>query len=167
MGFQKLYKKQTRRGSMEDFSSMPDGFDGSKSGFNEAAYMMVRLHQLQTGINQARLNPLGSDPQTGTPYYKLWLSCLDALYSEMSGKFEEKQKKELKAYQQIIRSKLLTNPIYRRSYSAVSGTSKMLFNQSNWIDIEHLLMQYEEKLKLYKEEHGLGNPNMGTAGLFG
>ena len=146
---------------------MPDGFDGSKSGFNEAGYMMVRIHLLQTAMNQAKLNPLGSDPQTGTPYYKLWLSCLDSLYSEMSGKLELKEKKELRAYQQIIRSKLLTNPIYRRSYSAVSGTGKMVFNQSNWQDIEHLLMRYEERVKFYKEEHGLGNPSMGTAGLLG
>lgn len=146
---------------------MPDGFDGSKAGFNEAAYMMVRLHQLQTAINQARLNPLGSDPTTGTPYYKLWLSCLDGLYSEMSGKLNDAQKKELKAYQQIIRSKLITNPIYRQTHSAVTGTNRTIFNHQAWADIEHLLMQYEEKLKVFKEEHGLGNPDMGTAGLFG
>ncbi len=66
--------------------------ENSKGEFNQAGFIMMRLHDLFRMNDMLACSPLAIDPATNEYSYKIMFANLVSVYSTVSAKFDEKEK---------------------------------------------------------------------------
>ena len=129
-------------------------YEGKVSTFNEAALKMVRLDNLQTAMNQFRINPfirLHSEHQFD---FELWAACLDGLYLEVSSKLSDKEDEKIMKLLNTAREEMAT--LLKIRDTSLWGAQIHRIKMSN---IRIALFNAEKTIRRMLDEHGLGSPN--------
>ena len=131
-----------------------------KSLFNEAGFIIQRLHRLQDRINMVRTNPLLFNPELNCYNYQVWFADLSSLLNEVWGKLTDDEQKEFELQRKTIRQALNTLPIHKTINNAEKNISVLKVDNATWTLIEDSLDSLEKKIRNAMDKHGLGNPDM-------
>jgi len=145
-----------------------DSTDGEVSEWNEAVFKMKRLHDIQTEINNSKMDPLSkNDCLVNLWNFQVWINSVLALYSEGQAKYSDDEIKEVNQIKDLIENYIKKYPIYnmviKQNYSCKKET-KPYFSQDNWENIRKLIVVLESKVKLYNDKHGLSTKNQENMG---
>ncbi len=70
---------------------------GEKSQFNQAAYLMRRIDEIESRLDRMNTNPFGEEPEFGgLKNYQVMLSDLQSLLSAISPKLTSEEIKEVR-----------------------------------------------------------------------
>jgi len=130
--------------------------EGKSAKFNAGLAFVERVHDLQTAINAAKLNPLAINPSTGTYNYENLTTCADSLISEGWDKFSPDEKKVLERMEAILNKLKKFYPPVRFN----SDGSPLLIPQ-NFEKIMDFFKVFERKIKEIYGTHDLNNPSKG------
>ena len=135
--------------------------DGEVSEWNEALFKMKRLHDLQTEINRCNMMPLSKHFLTGEWNYIILFRSICALYSEGNAKYKEKELTEVNGIKTTIEKHLKYCPPHKHKNKASYGGNQMqwIFNDDNWELLKLLLQDFEFRVRLYNDKHGLSTKN--------
>ena len=140
-----------------------DSNDGEVSEWNEAVFKMKRLHELQTEINRVKMDLLSKHDLKNNLYnYEVWLSSIDALYSEGQAKYKPTEITELDNLKKLIEMYREVLPVHtykvKDSYSCNNKVRPSLIIH-NWKALKNLIDLFESKVKYYNDKHGLSTKN--------
>jgi len=135
-----------------------DSFDeGEISNFNEAAFRMMRIHEEQREKNFAMKDLLGVHPIYGKYNYLLWADCLFILFREGYSKYSAQEHEEVNKLKEEIEEIIDNNHIIK---VRKEGNKRIkTTNYEVWKVLKKKLEEFEYKVKLYNEKHGLGGEN--------
>jgi len=137
----------------------PDS-DGEVSEWNEALFKMKRLHELQTEINKCNMMPLSKHFLNGEWNYIILFRCISALYSEGNAKYKALELEEVNKLKDVISQHLSICPPHKTKSKAGSGNQmQWTLDQDNWNILRKLLEEFEYKVRLYNDKHGLSTQN--------
>ena len=132
---------------------------GRTSEWNEAMLKMTRLHQIQTLINEFRMNLSGMSNQKFN--YEHVANLLHVLYYEGRSKYSESERKKVDNIKDLVTRGLEARPPHKKSVSNTFGKTKELAitNHQNFNDYIKLLDIYESTVKDLNDKHGLTTSN--------
>lgn len=148
-----------------NYSEPATDTDVGKGMFNEAIFVVRRLSDLQTQVNNARLNPLAFNIEHGVYNYQIWFSSLTSLMSETWAKLSDDEKKDAETIRALLNKALISFPPHK-IVNKIGVGQETSFIKENWNIIESGLMLFEKKIKSLMDTHGLGNPNIEGEGMF-
>ena len=128
--------------------------DSKRSLFNAGVALAERIDQLQRAINMARFNPLAIDNNLGIYNYQVMVYSNDGLLQESWAKLTEKEKLEGKRIKNLVHNFIETFPLIKE----VEG--KPVIINHNYKKFCILITLYENKNKIFLDEHNLNAPNM-------
>jgi len=76
------------------------------SEFTEANLKMTRLHELQSAMNQLRINPFSKSHSQSQYNFELWMACIDGLFLEVFTKVKIKRREECRKKINYAKSKM-------------------------------------------------------------
>lgn len=128
--------------------------EGKKSYFNAGMAQADRVDTLQRVLNWARFNPLGFNTEFGRLNYEVMVFACHGLLKECWGKITENEKVDGQRWKNLIESFLEVNPIITKT---PQGEPKV--NNKNLKDFMKLIDLYENKIRVFLEEHDMNSPN--------
>ena len=136
--------------------------EGLVSEWNEALFKMKRLHQVQTEINIAKMNPLGKNRAIGRWNFEIWFSLVCSLFEEGYSKYKQEEIEEIDNLKKTIEDLLETKHPYEVVNSAKYGGKFVKNNKlikENWLLLKKIIEIMERKVKIYNDQHGLSTKN--------
>jgi len=135
--------------------------DGHISEWNEAMFKMKRLHELQTEINRCNMMPLSKHSLTGEWNYVILFRSICGLYSEGNSKYKRLELEEVNKIKNMISKALKHCPphITRNKAGYGANQTQSVFSEENWEMLVKLLEEFEFKVRLYNDAHGLSTKN--------
>jgi len=122
------------------------------SEFNELQFKMIRIHKLQEQINDLWVNPLAANFAFGEYNYRLLISILQSLYSEVHPKCEEKEKEDIQIMMDEIEDYLEENEPYSSSNHPTS--KKLQLDIDNWKELKKRIIKLNLKVRELLDAHG-------------
>lgn len=141
--------------------SVDDDDDSAK--FNEAAFIMRRLNNLQDRMNLLRSNIISFNEELNDYNYHVFFNDTCSLLSETWAKLDEDERKDCEKIRNLLKEAFNKTPPHKRK--VVLGKSEIKFDKKTWDIIEDVLFTFERKVKCYMDKHGMGNPNADDRGL--
>ena len=132
---------------------------GQISEWNEGDYKNLRLHKAQEIINFASIDPFKKLNFFGTIIfgYKAWFEGINILFREGKAKYSETEFGEVKKLREEIETLLSENEICKEFEER--GRRVISINLNNWKEIKKKLNDYEDKVYMYNDSHGLSTRN--------
>lgn len=134
--------------------------DYSKTLFNEAGFIVKRMHDLHDRINKARNNPLAWNVEEACYNYQLIFNASVSLLKESWAKLTDDEQKELWNLKDLITKTMKVLPVHQDIYKESTDTKETNINYDNWSRVEKLLDIFENKIQISLEAHGLSNPDV-------
>jgi hypothetical protein len=133
----------------------------NRSLFNEAGFIIQRLHKIQDRINlMIRPNPLLWNQELNCYNYQVWFADLSSLLNEVWGKLSDDEQEDIEKLRQLIRTALKDLPIHKIVRDEERNTTKLIVDEKIWATIENNIDKLEKKIRVAMESHGLGNPDV-------
>ena len=132
---------------------------GQISEWNEGDYKNLRLHKAQEIINFASIDPFKKLNFLGTILfgYKAWFEGINILFREGKAKYSETEFNEVKKLKKEIEGLFSTNEICTESVTR--GRATISIDLKNWEKIKERIDEYEDKVYMYNDSHGLSTRN--------
>lgn len=126
---------------------MPE--ENNKSPYQEGNLQLNRLNSLQEKINEVNLNLRVFDEEIQGYNYNIKFNLLNTLFSEVSARCSEKEKKLAKKFEKGIPQLMLTNSPHRPGSIAVGGLIRheIKFYQKDFDILKKILFGYELIIK--------------------
>jgi len=121
--------------------------EGSASKYNEAWLKMRRLHDLQSMINIAGLNPTAFNPELGIYNYQVKVNCCNALLLEVWGKLNEEERHNAVTMKEAIEEKMIKNPIHENKKDFSKNKTITVLENKNWNVLKGWIFKYETLIK--------------------
>lgn len=144
--------------------------EGEVSEWNEGNFKSLRLHQAQDLMNRAKIYPLKkfgmeSDSKFN---YEIWIDSIIILFGEGAAKYSGEEYAEVCALQSKVTDMMEKNPpcASKKSYVNEDYHKVTSVNQEHWRALKKKIEEFEYKVKLYNDKHGLSTRNVGTKGMF-
>jgi hypothetical protein len=134
---------------------MEDEGGGKESEWNEGNLKSHRLDDIQQIINFCKMNPLGITG--GKFHYELLVRAIGILYGEGHSLYDNAEIEEVdKIMKDVEKCMRFAPPHYPNIINKFNGHRKtFLFIQKNYDFLMQLLYEFEMKVKLLNNNHGL------------
>jgi hypothetical protein len=144
------------------FDYNPDDLKVSK--INPAWLKMERLNEINSLINNSKLNPSAFNIDYSEYNYLLWLRGINNLLQEVEPKFEDTEKERIYKLKAAIETNLNNFPVMEVKNEL--GRQKTLWNELLWRIYKKWFEQYENEVKTLADKHGLDTPQQSESSLF-
>lgn len=137
-----------------------------KSDFNEAAYKMQRIHELQQVINKCSIDKTGwfvgeEGLKMGTlkyddkskRNYEVIYSCLVQLCMEMRGKLSATEQRDISIKRNVAKEVMRNYPIFTYTLEGDGSGKKETFNNYHWTILDNYLIDFEELVRYLLDVH--------------
>jgi len=126
---------------------------GEKSQFNQAAYLMRRIDEIESRLDRMNLNPFGQEHgEKGLLNYKIMLADLQSLLSAISPKLNSTELDEIKS---LIKKAI--NLSCSLPFMTYGRNSQPQFRNMNLLT--EAILNCRLKIENYIDKKGIGNPN--------
>lgn len=120
--------------------------------FNSAIAQTQRIADIQSKINQCKINPFIPDIDNLNLYnFEVWHSCLNSLYSEARPKCTEKERDNYEALNRGVIALFKKCPPAKKD-----GSDKVYFDT----EVLEALVLLENLIREYLDIHQLNTPNL-------
>ncbi len=132
-----------------------DGVQEKLSGFDQKAFIQIRLHELLSNIDKLSFNPLLKNYDYGVYNYIIIKNNLFCVYQTIYSKLSDKEKPSAK----LERSKL-REVIKLKVYSKINNNGMVItkFDEQNWELISEEINDFRCLLEDLMDAHGF-NPS--------
>lgn len=137
--------------------------DTEKAKFNEAAFIMRRLNNLQDEMNLLRSNLTSFNEEKNDYNYKIFLNHTCSLFNEVWSKLSPEEKEEGERLRTLLKNVINNNMIHK--VISVKGKKQIRLDNVVWPIFENVLYTFERNIKCYLNNHGMGNPTEDDEGL--
>lgn len=121
------------------------------SEFNELQFKMIRIHKLQDQINELWLNPLQPSLAFGDYNYKLLISILENLYSEVHPKCDEKEQEKVKGIFDSINELAENEPPFEKQHPMAKNVT---LDRKKWLTLKVKLKELNLYIRTLLDNHG-------------
>lgn len=129
--------------------------------YNQAFYLMLRLHELMKRIDLCNINPQEFNYEFNNYNYKIIFNDLNSVLFLISSKLTTKELQDAKNIKYCISQIIQELPIWVDiSSSTFGGTiNQKHLNQKNWGLLMEFLSKFRLELESLMETHKIGNPS--------
>ena len=127
-----------------------------ESGYDQKAFLQIRLHELLSNIDILNINPLSFNKEYNSFGYKVIFNNLVSVLQTISSKLKEDELGEANNMRKVL-NKLIELPLYNQITGADYKTY-IKFNQESWNDIQEKLYSFRCLLEKFMDSHGF-NPS--------
>ncbi len=131
--------------------------------YNQAGFQMLRIHEIESRINEHFVSPLKYDIESQCFNYQKMLADFDNLLNIVDSKLSEKERESIDKLRKGLKKFQEDNPIYEELNR--DGRSFRVFKRKNWDILSELIYDYRRNLSRLMDAHGLGNPDKKNAGV--
>jgi len=126
---------------------------GEKSQFNQAAYLMRRIDEIESRLDRMNTNPFGEEPEFGgLKNYQVMLSDLQSLLSAISPKLTSEEIKEVR---ELIKKTAIIS--FSIPFMTFGKNSQPQFK--NMYVLTEAILDCRLKIESFIDKKGIGNPN--------
>lgn len=129
-----------------------------EASFNQAGYSQLRLHNLFMRIDELNSNSSAYNYKLNSYNFNIVFNDLVSVYSIISSKLNETEKKDLIKKRKEITNLLATNPPHKKITNYL-GESRIGFSSIALDDLNKLLLEFRDLLENLMEKYKIGNPN--------
>lgn len=130
---------------------MDENVFNKESGYDQKAFLQIRLHNLIGTYDKASLVPLEKDLQSGLYGYQIMANTLTTIYLTISSKLNKDEKDKALIYRNY-----LTELIKKSIFFSEQGKKGIYWN--NWSELNDHLFFFRRLLEDCMDKHGF-NPS--------
>ena len=142
------------------YSNSAGSFDGSMSGFNEASFKMLRLHELQKNLNDVKQNPFAYNYEIGSFNFQISFRVLNQYLQEIVSRLSSEEIIVVTTIRDLIKK------FMELKIAEFKKNKKSVFiDAERWKFLEPHMESYETLLRTLADRHGFAtaeadDPNM-------